>query len=178
MPERKTILFIGHSLIEYYGWDKRFPAHDVRNLGVAGETTGELLVRTGRITAAHPGADIIFLMSGINDVAIENPGFVDEYRQVVRELSAAYPGARIYVNAILPVVLEWVPVDEIKKINRSLRELAAAEGARFLDLFSLFTNDDGNPREELLLEDGVHLSDRGYEVWSAAVEHELDVGSF
>jgi lysophospholipase L1-like esterase len=40
----------------------------------------------------------------------------------------------------------------------------------YLDLFSLFMGHDSAPIKDYLLDDGVHLSNKGYIVWSGAVE--------
>ena len=67
------ILFIGHSLIEFFDWQKRFPGHSAVTLGVAGETTEVLLARIDRIRGAHPSADLIFLMTGLNNICLGLP---------------------------------------------------------------------------------------------------------
>ena len=65
------ILFIGHSLIEFFDWQRRFPTHSTVNLGVAGETTEGLLSRTEHVIESHPSADLIFLMTGLNNIAMD-----------------------------------------------------------------------------------------------------------
>jgi hypothetical protein len=39
-----NILFLGHSLIEFFDWQKRFPDHLAVNLGKAGESVEGLLM--------------------------------------------------------------------------------------------------------------------------------------
>ena len=39
------LLFIGDSLIQFFDWQKRFPAYQITNLGVAGESVQGLLAR-------------------------------------------------------------------------------------------------------------------------------------
>ena len=43
----------------------------------------------------------------------------------------------------------------------------------YLDVYSAFTDDNGNPRPGLLSDDGVHLAGKGYEVWAKVVENFL-----
>jgi lysophospholipase L1-like esterase len=71
-----NILFLGHSLIEFFDWQKRFPAHTVRNLGVAGESVEGLLSRLDGIIKTYPEADLIFIMTGINNIAMEDFDFL------------------------------------------------------------------------------------------------------
>jgi lysophospholipase L1-like esterase len=165
-----NILFIGHSLIEFFDWQKRFPAHKVANLGAAGEMVEGLLRRIGSITGKHDSADLIFVMSGLNDVAMEEFDFLGSYREIIIRLKSAYPDARICINSLLPTSVDFISNTSIWDINGSLKELAGELGIEYLDIYRDFTHDDGRVIREYLLADGVHLSDKGYEVWSGIVE--------
>jgi lysophospholipase L1-like esterase len=165
-----NILFIGHSLIEFFDWQGRFPAHNVANLGVAGETMEGLLRRIGRITEGQPSADVLFLMSGLNDVAMEDLGFIDQYREVVRILTSAYPDAPLYIHSLLPTSVEFIDNRTIEDVNVSLRDIAEETGTVYLDIYGFFVREDGSVVREYLLDDGVHLSDKGYEIWSGVLE--------
>jgi len=169
VPQR-TILFIGDSLIEFFDWAGRFPGPTVHNLGVAGETVEELLRMVPKIKARIPRADMIFLMTGINNVAMERFDFLSSYCKIVEGLSSAYPDTRIFITSLLPVMLGWVPPEVIRKLNKYLEGIAENTGAEFLDMHSLFADSDGYPLEEFLLPDGVHLSEAGYARWSNALE--------
>lgn len=165
-----NILFIGHSLVEFFDWQKRSPAHRVANLGVAGETVSGLLSRVSRITEEHKAADLIFIMSGLNDVAMEEFGFIGEYKEIVVRLKTAYPDARIFINSLLPTSVDFISDTSIWDVNSSLKELAGESGVEYLDIYRDFTHDDGKVIREYLLADGVHLSDKGYQVWSDVLE--------
>ncbi len=173
-----NILFIGHSLIEFFDWQKRFPEHRVSNLGVAGETVEGLLSRIDNITGQHRLADLIFIMSGINNVAMEDLEFFGAYREIVDKLKNSYPEARICINSLLPARVDFIPDDVIRKANGVLRKLAADAGEEYLDVYKLFIDAQGTPIEDYLLEDGVHLSDNGYKVWADALEDIIDYPGF
>ena len=162
---RKNIIFFGHSLIEFHDWQKRFPRHHVVNLGIAGETAEGLLARTGEMVNIYPSADLVFIMTGTNNIAMEDYDFLDSYRDIIRILSSAYPGARIYIHSVLPVIFEWISNESIKKVNQMIRALAEETEANYVDLYPAFVDDQGEPIAEYLLDDGVHLSGSGYEVW-------------
>jgi lysophospholipase L1-like esterase len=67
--------------------------------------------------------------------------------------------------------VEFIPDDSIQRVNNSLKELAGESGGEYLNVYSLFVNEKGQPRKDYLLDDGVHLSNRGYAVWSRALEN-------
>ncbi len=168
------ILFLGHSLIEFYDWQKRFPAHKAVNLGVAGETVEGLLSRIDRITREHPSADLILIMTGLNNIAMDDFDFFGSYKKIIEKLSSAYPSVRIFMNSILPVIVDFISNETIKNVNKSLKELPGETGVEFLDIYNLFLDGKGRAIKEYFLDDGVHLNDNGYEVWAKAVEEVIE----
>ena len=167
------ILFLGHSLVEYFDWQGRFPDHEIFNLGVAGETTGELLERSDRVVRGHPGADALLVMTGTNDLLGGDRSFLEEYRRLAAKLKGLCPESRVVLHSILPEDPEWVAQSAIDELNVEVAKIADGAGAEFFDLTGPFTAANGEARRELLLEDGVHLSPEGYRVWSEALEELL-----
>ncbi len=129
-----------------------------------------LLRRIGSITGKHDTADLIFIMSGLNDVAMEEFDFLDSYREIIIRLRTAYPNARIYIHSLLPTSVDFISNTSIWDVNGSLKELAGEMGIEYIDIYRDFIHEDGRVIREYLLPDGVHLSDKGYEVWSGALE--------
>ncbi len=168
-----NILFIGHSLIEFFDWQERFPDHSVANLGIAGETVEGLLSRIGKITDKYRSADLAVLMTGLNNMAMDDFGFFGALAEAIERLRAAYPSARIVLSSILPTALEFIPNESVRGVNDKLRNLARDSRIEFMDIYNLFVDGMGAPIKDLFLDDGVHLSDRGYSVWSKALETAL-----
>ncbi len=163
----KDIIFIGDSLIEWFDWFKRFPAHKVQNLGISGETVEMLLDRLCYVVEKHPKADMVFLMTGINNVAMEDTGIISTYKRVVKELSEGYPGAEIHLTSLLPTLLPWIPDKTITSLNSLIAELAGDMGAHYDDIYSLFK---AKGVRDTISEDGIHISATGYKVWADALE--------
>lgn len=164
-----NLLLLGHSLIEYFDWQGRFPGHRVWNRGVAGETTAGLLARLGGEVRAHPGADAVAVMTGTNDLLLGDESFLRDLRRIAAELRGAFPRARIVLHGILPVAPQWADVKTILEASRRIGELAAGEEVEFLDISVRFLDGEGRLRPGLLVEDGVHLTTEGYRVWTEAL---------
>ena len=168
------LLFLGDSLIEYFDWQYRFQDHNVENLGIAGESVEGLLSRVVRMKDAGTAADMIFIMSGINNVAMGDVEFIDFYRIILEKLSSAYPNAKICITSLLPVLADFISNESICHVNDSLKKLALEMNTGYLDIHSRFVDTEGRPVREYVLVDGVHLSEAGYEVWSNLVEQVID----
>ena len=168
------ILFLGDSLIEYFDWQERFPGHTVANFGVAGESVEGLLSRVVKVSDVFPRADIIFIMSGINNVAMGDIEFGNFYRMIIEKLSDTYSGAEIYVHSLLPTIVNFIQGESIGKVNNFLQELAKETGVEFLNIYKRFVDAGSKPVKEYLLDDGVHLSRTGYDVWARVVEEVIE----
>ncbi len=135
------ILFIGHSLIEFFDWQGRFPAHRAVNLGVAGESVEGLLSRVDKITEEYPSADLIFIMTGLNNIAMDDFDFFPSYKKIIEKLSESYPAARILINSLLPTLVDFISDETVKDVNRSLGKLAIDTGVEFFDIYGLFIDE-------------------------------------
>jgi lysophospholipase L1-like esterase len=169
----KHLVFIGDSLTEWYNWQERFPAYRVMNLGLSGETVEELLERRDHIRKRVKDPDIVFLMTGINNILSERYDITVPYREIVQNLTTWYKGAKVVVQSLLPVDMPWINNDTIKTINRHLSDIAREHDAEYLDVYRHFVAVNGKPGPGLLSDDGVHLAAKGYEVWADVVEKYL-----
>ncbi len=170
----KSLVFIGDSLTEWFDWQRRFPDYAVTNLGISGEPVEGLLARRERIRQQIDNPAYIFLMTGINDIAMEHYFITDGYREVVRNFTTWYKQSKVVVQSILPVSLEWVSLKVIKDTNRELAAIAREHNAEYLDIYSLFVDKNGAPKSGLLQDDGIHLSSKGYKVWADEVQRFLN----
>jgi lysophospholipase L1-like esterase len=169
-----NLLFLGDSLIEYFDWEERFPDHKVTNFGVAGESVEGLLSRVVTIKEAVPDADIIFIMSGTNNVAMEDLEFPEFYNIILEKLSSFYPDAKIFVHSLLPSTVDFIPDESILQVNISIKALAKNDRIQYLDIYSRFVDTKGSAIKEYLLDDGIHVSTHGYTVWANAIEEIID----
>lgn len=169
----KSLVFIGDSLTEYFDWQYRFPEYRSVNLGIAGETVGELRERLDGTAPHMRSADVIFVMTGINNIASGDYSIVFPYESVISALTGRFPKARVVVQSILPVALHPEMNERIRSVNAQLQQAAEKHHAVYLDVFSAFVDTRGNATRDLLLDDGVHLSDKGYEVWAEVIERFL-----
>jgi len=165
-----TLVFIGDSLTEWFDWQKSFPKHRVQNLGISGETVEELLDRRDRIRTLVKDPDAVFLMTGINNILMERYEIEVPYREIVRNYTTWWKGAKIVVQSLLPVDMPWIGNDLVRDINRRLKDIARESGAEYLDVYASFVNGKGQPKPGYLSDDGVHLAATGYKAWADVVE--------
>ena len=167
---RKHLVFIGDSLTQWCDWEQRLPGYRVTNLGISGETVEGLLARRERIRAQIDDPDFIFLMTGINNIASGKYDIIPPYREIVRNLTTWYKQSIVVVQSILPVDEQWAGRTVIQNVNRQLKGIALEFNAEYLDVYRLFVDAKGIPKNGYLSDDGVHLAGKGYDAWAQEVE--------
>jgi lysophospholipase L1-like esterase len=150
------------------------------NQGISGETSHGLLKRLNIFDRTQP--EVIFVMIGINDLirGTSDAVILDNHQQIMSYLRRVHPTTEIVVQSILPHGGEqatWQGRDKllaitnnrIRRLNERLQRISAKKGVKFLDLYPLFTNTQGNLRQEFTT-DGLHLNREGYIVWRSALQ--------
>ena len=161
----ERLLLIGDSMIEFFDWQKRFPNRQVTNLGRSGESVEELRVRAHYIVEHHTETDLVLVMIGTNNVAMENFNFLSAYEDILATFQEAYPDTVIIVNSLLPMELSYLAPDTVPRINSSLKSMASTCGFTYLDAWQAMVDKSGRVLEGIL-EDEVHLTYHGYGVWA------------
>jgi len=82
-------------------------------------------------------------------------------------IKAKLPNTEVYYIAIKPSLNRWAKVIEMKKANTMINEyLNTKSNAAFVDIFSPMIDLTGKPSEKWFLEDGLHMTDEGYQLWT------------
>ena len=167
--EAQKILFIGDSLIEFFDWQARFSQHRAVNLGRSGETVQEHSLRSKKVTIAESGLDWIFVMIGTNNVVMGDYSFIPSYEKIIDTLAKKFPAAKIVVTGLFPMSLSWTGPDAVPRLNELLSSMARMKKCLFTDGCQVFSQSTLG-LNKCFLEDGVHLSTHGYDLWAFEVE--------
>lgn len=175
MRNKKSIYFIGDSLIERGKWQKLLPSLFCSNYGVAGDTLEGLIKRIDTLPEDNP--DYVILQIGINDIIAEasQTEILYNYEEVISKLKKRYSNSKIVVQTLLPA--EESEFSFIKSINKSIKKCNSdvvkaqkEEGCLVLDIYPHFFD---KRRKEMIEEysiDGLHLSKSGYVLWAKVVK--------
>ena len=162
-------LFIGDSLVEFFNWQMRFPDKKIFNFGSAGETAEGLLARLPYIIKRLESPDLVMIMTGTNNIAMEDYGFLFTYEKIIALLQKDYPHTTIVMTSLLPMDLFFLG-EAVPRVNKRLRDIATGKNIIYLDLYPLFLGKDSKPISIYYEADRVHLSEKGYETWVRAIE--------
>jgi lysophospholipase L1-like esterase len=134
---------------------------EFRTTAVYGERTDQI---ARRVDLVLPGADVLVVQGGINDVVQRKP--VEEAARNLAEMLER--GRAAGLGLAVPDVLPWNNGDEraaadIERLNALIRELAASAGATFLPFHDTLADPaDPTRMREGLTDDGDHPSVEGH----------------
>lgn len=167
-PPLGEILFLGSSTIVNWDTAKSFPALRTINRGVWGSTLTDAVHRIDRLVLPY-APRLIVLYAGDNDI---NAGATSEevavdFERFVMTVQARLPQTRIVFIGLKPSVARWSQVHRMRMANAIIREYCEHDDRlAFLDVDGVMLGWDEKPRKDLFVEDGLHLSPQGYQLWN------------
>ena len=159
------IVFLGNSITEQGGeWGKRFGLSSLKNRGIAGDVTDGVLARLGEVIFIKP--EKVFIEIGINDLF--NPNLTPERTsnnilKIASNIKRHSPQTMVYVQTIFPTKNDFL-IANISKVNRILRENKKNRFFTLIETHELFADSEDRMKPEYS-QDGVHLNEKGYDVW-------------
>lgn len=176
LPQTKgDIIFVGNSITEGGGWNELFDDRRVNSRGISGDITAGVIHRIDEIAKRKPAK--IFLMIGTNDLSknISPDSVVKNILLVAAYLWQQTPSTKVYVQSVLPVNNVYgkfgghtSKAEQIKSVNDQLKEKAAINHYRYIDLHTPFSDENGKLKADLT-NDGLHLKGEAYLLWKHIV---------
>jgi len=174
-----SVLFVGSSSIRR--WDdiaSDVSPYPVIQRGYGGAKWSDVAVFIDRLVRPHQFRAVVFFVG--NDIRgkdddktpQEVAGLFSYVLQRVRQHDAKAP---VFYVAVTPTNARFAAWPDIKAANRAARAVCdQADHTYFVGTESLFLDSRGQPREELFVDDQLHLNRDGYVRWAAAIKSHLD----
>lgn len=163
-------LFIGSSSIRMWkSLAKDMSPVPVVNRGFGGSKTDEVLAVFDRVVLPHkPG--IIVYYCGDNDLGLDNrdsQSAANGFLKFCRRARAEWPSVQLLYLPIKPSVQRWGNWAAMSRANEIVREYCErTTGVTYIDTVTPTLTSDGLPDPSIFLEDGLHLNEKGYSIWT------------
>lgn len=172
-PEPGGVLFIGSSSIRMWkSLEADMAPLPVINRGFGGSKTHEVLAVFDRIALPYEPRVIVYYC-GDNDLGTDNTdseAAAEGFIAFNRRARAAWPQVRVIYIPIKPSLARWGNWEAMRRANEMVRAYCdRTPGAVYVDTATPTLDASGAPDPAMFLGDGLHLSERGYEVWTRAV---------
>lgn len=166
------IAFFGNSITRGSDFQMAFPDKTIINLGYSGDNILGMIRRVPMIQASN--AKKVFIMAGTNDlVHINLDEYKTRYSNLLESIQNSIPDIQIYIESVLPsnheLAKKSADNSKIRKANDIAKLLAEQHNCQFIDLYSIYANEnDELPKE--MTPDGVHLYSQYYEKWAEEIK--------
>ena len=180
------VYFVGDSITRRWpathreSWERNFGGWRAASFGAGGDRTQNALYRleNGELDGVNP--KIVVLLIGTNNVGLDPPppgtedALIEDTAKgvaaCVRAIRTRAPRAKLLLMGITPRNTNGstalMPI--INRINEQIAKLADGQAARFLNINDQLADPSGKLFEGVT-EDGLHLSNEGYQVWADAM---------
>jgi lysophospholipase L1-like esterase len=164
---RGAILLVGDS--QFFRWRtlaEDLPGYTVVNRGIDSFQTSDLLHFTDRLVLPYAPRFIVTHVGG-NDV---NNGkspeqILSDFQAFVARVRAVMPNVPIAFSSITPGPGRWNQAEVRKRANDTVKAWVTAQPhMHFIDLWDVMLTPDGQPREDLWVEDRIHPNQAGYRI--------------
>ena len=169
-PAPHSILFIGSS--SFTRWTDvadYFPGYTITNRAFGGSTLPDVIRYFYEVIVPYQPKQI-FIYCGENDLAYSESVTADE---VLRRFKTLYAMIRVYFPDITVDFVSIKPSPSREKIQERVKAanakikafLAKEKKAAFINVYDAMLDANGKMREELYVQDRLHMKPEGYKIW-------------
>lgn len=176
-PPRDAVLFVGSSSIRLWDTAKWFPDAPTINRGFGGSQICDSTEFADELIVKHRPRLIVFY-AGDNDI---NAGKSAEQVHVdflafLHKVRASLPATPIVFISIKPSIARWKLAGEMRKANALIAaECEKFDDLEYLDVWPAMLDKEGQPRKDILREDGLHMNETGYQLWVELLRPVIEV---
>jgi lysophospholipase L1-like esterase len=172
-PPQDAVLFVGSSSIRL--WTTLagdFPGVPTINRGFGGSRLADSTYYADRIVVPYRPR-LIVMYAGDNDIAEGHTSqqVVDDFKAFVARVRRDLPHVAIACVSIKPSVARAAMWPQMRTVNDGIARWARTQkDVTLVDVTVKMLDAQGQPRPELLREDGLHMQPAGYAIWIEALK--------
>ena len=173
-PQKNAILFVGSSSFRLWkDVSDYFPNYTIINRGVGGATLPDIIRYSYDIILPYQPKQVV-IYCGENDMAsgeVKADEVLLRFKTLYGIIRQNLPQAHIHFVSMKPSPSRSNVFNEVKKGNDLIKAFLEKEKkAGFIDIWNPMLDATGKPKEELFIEDRLHMNASGYAIWKKAIQ--------
>jgi lysophospholipase L1-like esterase len=175
-PGKGKILFVGSSSFRLWkDLQSDFPEHPLINRGFGGSSFPDLMLYKDEIIKPYAPRQVV-VYCGENDLAggASPEKVVSDFKAFFSYLRGLSADTHVAFVSIKPSPSREHILDNVKKANEMIKSfLETQKKTAYINIFAPMLKPDGSFREELFVQDRLHMNEKGYDIWTAAIKPHL-----
>ncbi len=179
LEKGKPIVFLGDSMIAYFPLSRLGLTNKVYNQGIPGDTTTGVLNRLEHVIRLEPKQ--VLIQIGLNDYMFTEHNSTDIYNQILKIhhiLKSSIKDVDILIVNMTPInishfkdqiFVKYRNLDDTDPLNELLKQ---DKDLKIIDLNKPIIDENHELNIELT-KDGIHLNEKGYEIYYKLLEKRL-----
>jgi lysophospholipase L1-like esterase len=174
-PPANAILFVGSSsFTKWTDIGDYFPGYTIINRGFGGSSLPDVIRYFYDVILPYKPKQVV-IYCGENDLASANnisaQEAVNRFKTLYGMIRQNLPETDIDFVSMKPSPVRANIQDKIKAANKEISAFLKKEKkGHFIDIYPSMLDANGQMREELYLEDRLHMKPAGYAIWKKAIE--------
>lgn len=171
-PPDGCYLFIGSSSMRMWkSLQEDFKDYPVINRGFGGSHFSDAIYYFDDLVNAYKPKKVV-IYEGDNDIAgNKSTGkIMKDLKEFLGMIRGNLDNPDIAIISAKPSPKRWDLKDKYESLNEKFKKLASKnEDLTYIDVYTFMLNESGQPEPELFLEDSLHMTQKGYEIWEDQV---------
>jgi lysophospholipase L1-like esterase len=164
-----STVFTGSSTVRMWkSLEESFPNTQLINTGFGGSKASDLEKHLFPLVIRFEPSRV-FIYEGDNDLwsGVPVSEILQSLDNIVTRIHLVNPSIEIFLIGAKPSPSRWEKKNSYLVFNQMLKEYCLSkEMVEFVDNWKTLTDEQGNPRPELYIQDQLHLNEEGYKIWS------------
>jgi len=174
-PAKNMILFVGSSsFTKWKDVQDYFPGYPILNRGFGGSSLPDVIRYADDVIYPYQPKQIV-IYCGENDLAASD---TVSAATVVTRFKTLFGMIRQHLGNVSVVFVSLKPspsrarlFPKMKEVNEQVKSfLQNDKNAAFADVYSKMLDANGEPMQDIFLEDRLHMNAKGYAVWKPVIE--------
>ncbi len=173
---KETTVFTGSSSVRiWHNLEESFPKHQIVNSGFGGSQASDLLAYTNELILRYKPKKV-FIYEGDNDISAgkDSKVILSDISRIISKVREQNQAVKIVLIAAKPSIARWNLKRSYKRLNRKFKKMSKKDAdISFADVWKPML-DGRKVKQDIFIEDGLHMNAKGYEIWYDAIKPFLE----
>jgi lysophospholipase L1-like esterase len=176
-PENATLFIGSSSIVRWETLKNDFPELQIIKRGFGGSTSPEALMYINKIALPYKPSEIVYY-EGDNDIVkgLSPEEIRDNVQAFITQVATSLPKTRVYIISPKPSISRMQFWETYKQTHLLLKKLAdESDKVEYVDVATPMFDKYGKLNDSLFVEDGIHMNEAGYAIWTKVIRKALEL---